>query len=101
MTADCNATGRRKMYTTLKGCSTVQNIVIEIWVEQIRLFQCNRFHYADFRDWNRDWFFRTSSARSEKKYETRMWANAHRWNLQGCPKLANRSQLLVCQSSPY
>ena len=24
-----------------------------------------------------------------------------RWNLQGCLKLANRSQLLVCQSSPY
>ena len=24
-----------------------------------------------------------------------------RWNLQGCPKLANRSQLLVGQSSPY
>jgi len=24
-----------------------------------------------------------------------------RWNLQGCPKLVNRSQLLVGQSSPY
>jgi len=24
-----------------------------------------------------------------------------RWNLQGCPKLANRSQLLVGRSSPY
>jgi len=24
-----------------------------------------------------------------------------RWNLQGCPKLANRSQPLVCRSSPY
>jgi len=24
-----------------------------------------------------------------------------RWNLQGCPKLANRSQQLVGQSSPY
>ena len=23
------------------------------------------------------------------------------WNLQGCPKLANRSQLLVSRSSPY
>jgi len=38
----------------LKGCSTVQKIVteivIEIYMEQTRLFQCNRFHYADFRD---------------------------------------------------
>jgi len=25
----------------------------------------------------------------------------NRWNLQGCPKLANRSQLLVGRSSPY
>ena len=24
-----------------------------------------------------------------------------RWNLQGCPKLTNRSQLLVSRSSPY
>jgi len=24
-----------------------------------------------------------------------------RWKLQGCPKLANRSQPLVCRSSPY
>jgi len=24
-----------------------------------------------------------------------------RWNLQGCPKLANRSQLLVGRSLPY
>jgi len=24
-----------------------------------------------------------------------------RWNLQGCPKLANRSQPLVGRSSPY
>jgi len=23
------------------------------------------------------------------------------WNLQGCPKLPNRSQPLVCRSSPY
>jgi len=39
---------------TLKGCSTEQKIVIEIvieiYVQQARLFQCNRFHYADFRD---------------------------------------------------
>jgi len=39
----------------------VIEIVIEICMEQTRLFRCNRFHYADFRDWNRDWFFRTSS----------------------------------------
>jgi len=51
------------------GCSTVQKIVIEIMfeivieimieicMEQTRLFQFNRFHYADFRDWNRDWIF--------------------------------------------
>ena len=48
----------------LKGCSNVQKIVIEILIEtgmdQTRLFQCNRFHYADFHDSNRDWFFRTS-----------------------------------------
>ena len=24
-----------------------------------------------------------------------------RWNLEGCPKLVNRSQPLVCRSSPY
>jgi len=24
-----------------------------------------------------------------------------RWNLQGCPKLTNRSQPLVCRTSPY
>jgi len=55
----------------LKGCSTVQNIVIEIgkpcstmqkfvieiYMEQTWLFQCNWFHYADFCDWNRDWIF--------------------------------------------
>jgi len=38
----------------LKGCCTVQKIaieiVIEICMEQTLLFQCNRFHYADFRD---------------------------------------------------
>jgi len=54
------------------------------------------------------------------QYTTRMWANAQRdgrpaeyrwsitlprretrWNLQGCPKLANRSQPLVGRSSSY
>jgi len=49
-----------------KPCSTMQQIMIEIDTEQAQLYQCDRFHYADFRDWNRDWFFRTSSARSEK-----------------------------------
>jgi len=38
----------------LKGCSTVQKIVIEIvieiYMEQTQLFQYNRFHCADFRD---------------------------------------------------
>jgi len=45
-----------------KPCSTMQKfvieivfeivteIVIEICIEQTRLFQCNRFHCADFRD---------------------------------------------------
>ena len=41
-----------------KACSTMQKIVIkivmeiviEICTEQTRLFQCNRFHCADFRD---------------------------------------------------
>jgi len=37
-----------------KPCSTMQKIaieiVIEICAEQKRLFQCNRFHYAHFRD---------------------------------------------------
>jgi len=37
-----------------KPCFTMQKIVIEIVIEicmeQTRLFQCNRFHYADFRD---------------------------------------------------
>jgi len=28
----------------------VFEIVIEICVEQTQLFQCNRFHWADFRD---------------------------------------------------
>jgi len=28
-------------------------IMIEIGMEQTQLFQCNRFHYADFRDSNR------------------------------------------------
>ena len=28
----------------------VIEIVIEIYMEQTRLFQSNRFHYADFRD---------------------------------------------------
>jgi len=40
--------------------STAQKIVIEIGMEQTRLFRCNRFHYADIcqiRDWNRDWIF--------------------------------------------
>ena len=27
---------------------TVIEIVIEICMEQVRLFQCNRFHYDDF-----------------------------------------------------
>jgi len=27
----------------------VTEIVIEIGMEQTRVFQCNRFHYADFR----------------------------------------------------
>jgi len=35
----------------LKGCFTVQKIVIEIRIEigmeQTRIFQCNRFHYAE------------------------------------------------------
>jgi len=44
----------------------VIEIVIEVGIEQTRLFQCKVFDYADFRDWNRDWFFRSSSARSEK-----------------------------------
>jgi len=35
----------------------VIEIMIEICMEQTRLFQCNPFHYADFRDWNRDWIF--------------------------------------------
>jgi len=34
----------------------VQKIVIEIGTKQTRLFQCNRFHCADFHDWNRDRF---------------------------------------------
>ena len=46
---------------TINGCSIVQKIVIEIVIEigmeLTRLFQRNRFHYADFRDWNRDWIF--------------------------------------------
>jgi len=45
-----------------RPCSTTQKfvieivfeivieIVIEICMEQTRLFECNRFHYADFRD---------------------------------------------------
>jgi len=45
-----------------KPCSTMQKIVIEIvfeivieilieiCMEQTRLLQCNRFHWADFRD---------------------------------------------------
>jgi len=33
-----------------KPCSTMQKIVIEICTEQTRLFQYNRFHYADFHD---------------------------------------------------
>jgi len=37
-----------------KPCSTMQKFVIEIMIEacmeQTRLFQCNQFHYADFRD---------------------------------------------------
>jgi len=44
----------------------VIEIVIEIDMEQTRLFQCNRLHHADFRDWNRDWFFWTSSVRFKK-----------------------------------
>jgi len=32
-------------------------MVIEIGMQQTRLFQCNRFHYGDLRDWNRDWIF--------------------------------------------
>jgi len=43
---------------TLKGCSIVQKIVIEIMIkivteigmEQTRLFQCNWFHCANFHD---------------------------------------------------
>jgi len=35
----------------VKGCSTVQKIVIEIVIEidieQARLFECDRFHYAE------------------------------------------------------
>jgi len=56
------------VYSALKGCSTVQKIVneigkpcstmqkivieivIEIYMKQTRLFQCYRFHYADFHD---------------------------------------------------
>jgi len=53
---------RSQFLHNLKGCSIVQKIaieivfeivteiVIEICMEQARLFQCNRFHYADFRD---------------------------------------------------
>jgi len=46
----------------------VTEIVIEIGMEQTRLFQCNRFHYADFRFVIEIVieFFRTSSTRSEK-----------------------------------
>jgi len=35
----------------------VIEIVIKIYMEQTQLFQCNRFHFADFRDWNHDWIF--------------------------------------------
>ena len=35
----------------------VFEIVIEIYMEQTWLFPCNRFHYANFRDWNHDWIF--------------------------------------------
>jgi len=28
----------------------VIEIVIKIYMEQTQLFQCNRFHFADFRD---------------------------------------------------
>jgi len=31
-----------------KSCSIMQKIVIEIYMEQTRLFQYNRCHYADF-----------------------------------------------------
>jgi len=35
----------------LRGCSTVQKIVIEIvfeiGIEQARLFECDRFHYTE------------------------------------------------------
>jgi len=72
------------MYT-FKGCSTVQKIVIEIGMEQTRLFQCNRFHYADFRDWNRDWIFRTSSARSKK-----FWLKSAR------KSIIERTRLFLC-----
>ena len=41
-------------FITLSGCSTVHKIAIEIVIEtgmeQTRLFQCNRFHYGNFRD---------------------------------------------------
>ena len=41
-------------------------IVIEIYIEQTRLFQCDRFHYADFRDWNRDWICQILAEIGEK-----------------------------------
>ena len=44
----------------------VFEIVIEICMEQTRLFQCNRFHCADFVVEIVIEFFKTSSARSEK-----------------------------------
>jgi len=51
-----------------KPCYTMQKIVIEIvieiYMEQTRLFQCNRFHYAIFVIEIVIEFFSTSSARS-------------------------------------
>jgi len=45
-----------------KPCSTLQKIVIEIVIEicmeQTRLFQCNRFHFAENRQSGPSRFFR-------------------------------------------
>ena len=50
-------------------------------MEQTRLFQRNLFfYYADFRDWNCDWFFRMSSAGSEK-FWVKSTKISHRMNM--------------------
>jgi len=72
-----------------EGCSSVQKIVIEIVIaismEQTRLFQCDQFHYADYFDWNRDWFFRTSTVLVLKNCD---------WNRQ--KSIIERTRLFQC-----